>query len=206
MNLINNKPCKKDIGNIACDYYLEREKVVGKSLWHNICLSYFRKNEVGSLLLRIVDSSYNYACQMSEMLLEENIYNFIGLYAENGNLIAHTSLHLVPVEEGWSAQIGNIFIKNKELIRSENENSCLKWVYGIYDVIIEYIEKNILSQNSKIINITIVSSNDDEDFLKVVQDRGYEFESSNVLPIERKNFTKVVRERGVVRERRNPNQ
>ena len=197
------KPSQNLMGRLATDYYLENEKKYGKNPLRNISLKKCSEGNVVSLISGFFDPNYELTKLQIAKVWEDLWCEFVGLYADNGYLIAHTTISQdIEKNGGVIALISEIHINQKDKLKITDK---LNFVYGIYREIIKFIESLICSKYPCIERIDLVSLADDPVFLEITQDLGYDIlrSAENGKQVR---FSKYLYERNMTYERRNTNQ
>ncbi|MBQ6841497.1 MAG: hypothetical protein IJO63_05230 [Bacilli bacterium] len=201
------KPEAEYLGRIARDYYLDNEAVNGRSSFRNLSLRCCEKGILDPYLLQVVDKNFSDTGIQVESVFGNYFTLFIGMYADNGELIAHTSMTSVVNNEGLEvAEISEIHIKDKGELMSGADQGKLSFVYGIYREMLEAIQTLIAERFPNTDRIDIITFGTDGDFWQITENLGYDLIDSGDLPGNKLRFAKKLKERDMTYERRNPNQ
>lgn len=202
MQIKCHKPGEKDIGQIARDFYLDNERINGRNPLRKLSLRCCEKGFLDSYPLFALDKNYNDTSIQVEEVYGNYLRLFIGLYADNDHLVAHTSLSCVTDEFGNEiVQISEIHIDNKDKITGEASNGEFSFIYGIYREMISFIEELVAERFPNTDRIDLISFAQDGDFWCVTDAQGYDLSDSGDLPGYKMRFTKLTRERGMKYER-----
>ena len=178
------------------------EKDVGKNPLRKPTLRCCEKRDLDSQPLFALDKNYNDTSIQVEEVYGNYLRLFIGLYADNDHLVAHTSLSLSTDEFGNEiVQVEEIHIDNKEKITGEASKGEFSFVYGIYREMMSFIEELVAERFPGTDRIDLISFAKDGDFWCVTEARGYDLVDSGDLPGYKMRFTKLTKERGMKHER-----
>jgi len=205
MNIRLGKPTASNAGRILTDYYKDEEKISGTTLFHNVVLKKLAINETDMPLIYALDRNYQAAFNRFLTLQNHRSNGFIGIYADNNKVLAHTLLKYETNEDGQLiAVIDGLYIHEIEDFLNTTNSKVLRWIYGLYSMLIEYIEKDILKDVPELYAIKLISTADDEDFWLLVKQFGYHLTQSEDDHGIKLHFTKKIREKELTYERRYP--
>ena len=208
MKIQTGKPKPYNSHRIMRDYYQYFASTQGPTIFHKKAIEKIENKELEQLGLCMLDRNYWSArCQL-EMISNVLSNDFIGMYADNDNIIAHCNVsYVLSKDEKFIAQVGNIFIHRVEEFLVSANRKNIKWLYGIYNAMLDYIENHVNNHLMGIDEIEFMTMQLNDDLVQALEALGYEL----VTPEKGDKqtcikYTKRIREMGVIRARSNTNQ
>ena len=206
MQIRSQKPTKSLMGRLATDYYLNNEKINGKSPLRKISLKKCEEGDLRNSVLALLDGNYASAGDQLDKTMNDYFLDFIGLYADNDHLIAHTCVEFTQDNDGaFIVQVYDIHIQRKEDLE-DTANSLINFVYGIYHEVVSFVEERILEKYTILDRIDLYSLTNDNNFVDAVTALGYKLNEDICESQGRVCFSKMIRERNKTYERRNTDQ
>ncbi|MBE6155511.1 MAG: hypothetical protein E7164_01995 [Firmicutes bacterium] len=178
MYISDQKPNINILGRLACDYYYGNERVNGVTLFSKIAIKKCADGEINCLPLLLLDGNYKKTINQLEYVYDDIINEFIGLYADNGHLIAHTFITYFQTDDfNQVVQINDIYVENKDAFKLSIFDG-IDVLSGIYRQILTFAEEHIYRNSPNFDKIEIdVSFN--KILLLIVQELGYEIDVSS---------------------------
>ena len=188
MQIRSQKPTKSLMGRLATDYYLNNEKINGKSPLRKISLKKCEEGDLRNSVLALLDGNYASAGDQLDKTMNDYFLDFIGLYAG-----------------AFIVQVYDIHIQRKEDLE-DTANSLINFVYGIYHEVVSFVEERILEKYTILDRIDLYSLTNDNNFVDAVTALGYKLNEDICESQGRVCFSKMIRERNKTYERRNTDQ
>ena len=203
MYVRDGKPQKQNHKRLMQDYYEYESICHGKTIFHGRALKKIEQNDLLNSFLCLFDPNYWEARVRLTEAEKSFTSDFIGLYADNDKVIAHCNIIYITNEDGMlNAKIENIYIHRIEELLASANRKHVKWIYGIYDVILSYIENCLETNQTYIDYIECDTFYPTTELLEVFEQRGYQ----KIESPEGIKYCKKLREKGVSRARSNFNQ
>lgn len=204
MLLKNQTPNEGVKSRLEEDYYQQSEQICGSSIFRRLSISNIRKGGENSSVLATIDPNYFNATSEVDKIYQSPFCEFIGLYADNNALLAHTTLTVPIFDDERVASVSEILIKDKEELRG-TEDCNINITINIYRQFISFIEGYLLERGG-VSQVDYITLGKDGDFWEALREYGYDIQNSGDLENNLIRFSKDLRERDVVRGRNNPNQ
>lgn len=205
MYIRNGKPEEKNYDRILINLYLDSEIKNGKTPFKNYVLGKIKRNESISPVIKLLDKNYANATSGLQNIQEYFYISFIGLYADNGRLLAHAKLNYNFGEHNETKiEIDGIHIYELEEFLCSANSDVIRWVQGMYSVLLNYIMDEIVP-GFKVTTVELVSTADNKYFWNAMDNYGFTLisgEDDNGVELR---FQKQIKEKGKVYERCYPN-
>lgn len=170
--LKNAKPDNEIKQQLALDYYLQNEKNNGINLFKNMSLRAINNADFNNQTLAFLDPNYGGMLSNLQMAYHSDCV-FITLHEEK-TIVAHT---LLTLRENV-AYVSEIIVPDKKNFIPYIESETLTPAYLMYNVILEYIDLEIIKNNLDITKIVFMGDFDDLNHTIALLALGYELKTT----------------------------
>lgn len=163
---------------LAEDYYYQSEMENGASLFRPVSL-HMLKNEIHSNTLRKLDKNYSAALRSMKLAFDVDS-DLVTLYADNGYLIAHSTIgKRLDLRTAKNIPFMTDFIIRNGDDLTVDHAGGIDFKSGIYKKMLEFAEESIFEAYPNAGKYLVYTNGLDGDFWKTLESAGYSIQESD---------------------------